>query len=77
MTVKVLNEQEVTEEAIEVLFEHLSPAKIARLLASWQVGRGDYLAIREQLFAEETVHGLFEKIEEYQTKKDQSRAGGP
>jgi hypothetical protein len=69
MTVSVLNEQEINQEAVQILFEHLSPAKVARLLASWQIGRGDYLAIREQMFSEETVDTLLEKIEEYQAKQ--------
>lgn len=66
MTVKVLSEQEVLLEAAEVLLEHLSPAKVARFWAAWQVGGGNYLAIREQLFAGETVTTLFEKVQTYQ-----------
>ena len=71
MTVKVMGEQQVTQEAIEVLLEHLSAAKVARLWASWQIGKGDYLAIRDQLFAGETVETLFEKIQMYQADKEQ------
>lgn len=59
--------QEVTQEAVEVLFEHLSPAKVARLLVAWQVGKGNYLTLRDQLFGKETVASLFEKVEAYQT----------
>lgn len=66
MTVKVMREQEVLQEAAEVLLEHLNPAKVARFWAAWQVGKGNYLEIREQLFAEETVQTLFEKIRAYQ-----------
>lgn len=66
MTVKVMREQEVLEEAAEVLLERLSPAKVARFWAAWQVGGGNYLAIREQLFAEESVQTLFEKVQAYQ-----------
>jgi len=70
MTVKVMREQEVLQEAAEVLLEHLSPAKVARFWATWQVGGGNYLAIREQLFAEETVTTLFEKVQAYQRGRD-------
>ncbi len=66
MTVKVISEQEVLQEAAEVLLQHMAPAKVARFWAVWQVGRGDYLAIREQLFAGETVTTLFEKVQAYQ-----------
>lgn len=63
MTVKVLSEQEVVREAAEILFKYLSPAKVARFWAARQLGGGNYLAIREQLFAEETVATLFEKVQ--------------
>ena len=66
MSVKVMSEQQVTQEAMEVLLEHMSPAKIAHLWASWQIDKGDYLVIRERLFAEETVETLFEKVQRYQ-----------
>ena len=75
MTVKVINEQDVLYEAVEVLLERLSPAKVARLIAAWQVGSGDYLAIREQLFAEETVTTLFEEIQEYQAQEGRTDHG--
>lgn len=66
MTIKVMREQEVLQEAAEVLLEHLNPAKVARFWAAWQVGGGSYREIREQLFAEETVQTLFEKVRAYQ-----------
>lgn len=70
MTVRVMSEEEIKHEAVEILLKHLTPAKFARLLATWQVGRGDYLAIREQLFAEEAVESLAEKVEAYQRSKE-------
>lgn len=66
MSVKVMSEQQVTQEALTVLMEHLSPSQLARLWASWQIGSGDYLAIRDRLFAKETVETLFEKVQDYQ-----------
>jgi len=69
MTVRVQSEQEVLREVAEVLLEHLSPAKVARFWAALPVGTGDYLTIREQLFADETVATLFEKIQAYQAKE--------
>lgn len=70
MTVKVISEQEVLQEAIEVLLEHMEPEKMARLLAAWQVGKGNYHAIRDQLFAGETVATLFEKIQAHQKSSE-------
>lgn len=69
MTIQVPSERQVIKEAAQVLLTHMSPAKAARFWASWQVGEGDYLAIREQLFAKETVKSLYRKIEEFQKKK--------
>jgi hypothetical protein len=47
MTVQVIREQEVLQEAAEVLWQHMTPAKVARFWVAWQVGGGNYLAIRE------------------------------
>lgn len=69
MTVEVINEQEVVYEAADILLRQLSPAKVVRLLVAWQIGRGDYLTIREQLFDGETVSTLFEKIQVYQSER--------
>jgi N-dimethylarginine dimethylaminohydrolase len=71
MTVRVIREQDVLQEATEVLLQHLTPAKVARFLAAAQVGGGDYLAIRAQVFAGETVATLVEKIQRYQGERQQ------
>ena len=69
MTIHVTSERQVVQEAAQVLMTHMSPAKAARFWASWQIGEGDYLVIREQLFAKETVKSLYKQIEEFQKKK--------
>lgn len=69
MTIHVPSERQVIQEAAQVLMMHMSPAKATRFWASWQVGEGDYLAIREQLFAKETVKSLYKQIKEFQKKK--------
>ena len=60
MTLTVENESAATAEAVEVLMERLPASKVARLLASWQMGRADYLKLREELFADETVESLYD-----------------
>ncbi len=47
----------------------MDPAKIAILVSMLPIGEGNYLAIREQLFAGETVDTLVEKIKAYQKSK--------
>ena len=61
MSVTVQNESATTAEAVEVLMERLPASKVVRLLASWQIGQGDYLKLRDELFAGEIVDSLFDK----------------
>lgn len=65
MAVQVLNEQEVMQEASEVLLTHLTPAKLARFWAALG-GGGDYLNIREHLLSGETIESLYDKIMDFQ-----------
>ncbi|MBL8079061.1 MAG: hypothetical protein JNM55_13940 [Anaerolineales bacterium] len=69
MTIHVESERQVIQEAAQVLIKHMSPAKATRFWASWQVGEGDYLAIREQLLGKETVKSLYKQVEQFQKKK--------
>ncbi len=69
MNVHVLSERQINLEAVQVLMQHMSPSKETRFWASWQIGEGDYLAIREQLFQNETVDSLYEQIKKFQEKE--------
>jgi hypothetical protein len=69
MTIHVTSERQVIQEAAQVLMRHMSPAKATRFWASWQVGEGDYLIIREQLFAKETVKSLYKKLGSFRKRK--------
>lgn len=69
MTVRVMSEQEVIQEAAEVLLKHMDPEKAARFWTIWQPGGGDYLTLREQLFAGESVSAICEKVQAYQEEK--------
>ncbi len=55
----VPNESATAAEAVEVLLERLPASKVARLLSTWQIGQGDYLGMRDELFASETVESLY------------------
>ena len=61
MSVTVQNESATTAEAVEALMERLPASKVVRLLSSWQIGQGDYLKLRDELFAGESVDALFDK----------------
>lgn len=69
MTVHVPSERQIVLEAAQVLIQHMSPSKAARFWASWQVGEGDYLTIREELFQKETVSTLYKQIKKFQEKQ--------
>jgi hypothetical protein len=70
MSVHVLSERQINLEAVQVLMQHMSPSKATRFWASWQVGEGDYLIIREQLFQTETVDSLYEQVKKFQEKAE-------
>ncbi|MBA3924352.1 MAG: hypothetical protein H0X31_22675 [Nostocaceae cyanobacterium] len=66
MRIRVLNEQQNLQEVLQVLLTHLEPSKVMKFWAACELGEGDYLQLKEKLFAEETVDTLYEKIKEYQ-----------
>jgi len=63
---KIVSEQEVFHEATEILLKNMSADKFARFWAALQKDNTDYLKIKEQLFNNETVETLYEKIENFQ-----------
>ena len=69
MKLTVPNESATTVEAVQLLMEQLPPSKVARLLSSWQIGQGDYLKIRDELFAVETVERLLQEASASANKK--------
>ncbi|MDJ0617651.1 MAG: hypothetical protein QNJ63_13070 [Calothrix sp. MO_192.B10] len=66
MTIKVINEQQILQEAMEVLMTHLEPSKVLKFWSACKLGEGDYLKLKDKLFEKETVASLYEKIEAYQ-----------
>lgn len=72
MTIKVINDQQALQEGLEILIAHLEPAKVARFVAACKLGEGDYLKIKENLFAQETVASLYEKVKAYQDSSSNS-----
>ena len=51
MSITVENELATIGEATAILLEKMPVSKVARLLATLQVGSGDYVKTRDQLFA--------------------------
>jgi len=59
MTVKLTNTQQVFQEAIEILFTHLTPSKMTLLLANWQHDESNYLKIKDRLFENQTIENIY------------------
>ncbi|MEH1809432.1 hypothetical protein [Nostoc sp.] len=66
MEIKVINEQENLQEVMQVLLTHLEPSKVMKFWATCKISEGNYLQVKEKLFAKETVASLYAKIKEYQ-----------
>jgi hypothetical protein len=70
MTVEGLREQKIFQEAISILIDHMEPARATRVWASLQIGEGDYLSIKDNLFDKETVEKLYKKVWDFQVDEE-------
>lgn len=68
MTVQIPSEADLMREVAQLLLQNLSPTKVARFWASWQIGQGDYLAWREEAFGQATVDDLYADILAFQAQ---------
>jgi hypothetical protein len=67
--IKVKNEQQVLQEGLQILFVNMEPSKVARFWAACNLGSGDYLKLKEELFGQESVASLYAKVLEFQESK--------
>ena len=72
MKIKVNNEQQILQEGFQVLLANLEPSKVMRFWAACQLGEGDYLKLKEQIFEEENVSSLYEQITAYQDMRQEN-----
>ena len=70
MNIKVVSDAEVLQEGLEILMSNLEPSKALRFLAACQLGKGDYLKLKEQLFRQETVNSLYDQVKTFQESTD-------
>ncbi|NEQ40629.1 MAG: hypothetical protein F6K40_32150 [Okeania sp. SIO3I5] len=70
MTTRTTNEKEVIQEALLILKEHLEPLKFFQFVAACNLGTGDYLDFKDQLFEDETHESLYQKILEFRKAKE-------
>ncbi|MEH2177227.1 hypothetical protein [Nostoc sp.] len=57
----------VNKRVYHLIFNcHLEPSKVMKFWAACKLSEGEYLQVKEKLFAPETVASLYAKIKEYQ-----------
>jgi hypothetical protein len=62
MNTRVIPDQDLWREVLEILQKYLNPSKAARVIASLRIGSGNYLDLKKTLFEGETVKSLARKI---------------
>lgn len=70
--IKVLKELEIIKEGQIALFEHLGPAKATRFWTVYDTGFGDYVEVKKDIFSDDTVDTLYEKILKFKSKSGDS-----
>jgi hypothetical protein len=64
-----LNNSQVIQEALSILIKHMEPQKFAQFVVACRLDKGDYIEIKEQLFKDETIDSLYEKIKIFEEEK--------
>ena len=72
MAIHVDSEADVMREVADILLRNLSPSKLARFWAAWQVGQGDYLQWRDETFGDLSVADLYEAVQAFQQEGDRN-----
>lgn len=65
--IQVKSEQQVLQEGLKVLLAHMEPADVARFWAACNLSGSDYLKLKDELFADESVDSLYAKILSFQS----------
>ena len=68
--IQIKSEQQVLHEGLQILFSNMKPSEVARFWAACNLGNGNYLKLKDELFAEESVASLYDKIIEFQKSKN-------
>ncbi len=62
MKINLNNDQQIIEQVFKVLIENLDTSTVMRFWKICNLGNSDYCQIKDQLFKDETVDSLYEKI---------------
>ena len=69
MTVEIPENEQLIEKVLLILQKQLPPIDFLRFVATFNLGKGNYLAFKNQLQENETVESLCQKIDEYENKQ--------
>ena len=64
--IQVKSEQQILQEGFQVLLSNMEPSAVARFWAACNLGKGDYLKLKDELFAQESVASLYAKVTKFQ-----------
>lgn len=64
--IQINSEQKVLQEGFQILLSTMEPSKFARFCAAWGASSSDYLKVKDELFAQESVDSLYAKISVFQ-----------
>jgi hypothetical protein len=67
--IQVKSEQQVLQEGFQILLSNMEPSAVVRFWAACNIGKGDYLKLKDELFAQESAASLYHKIVEFQASK--------
>jgi len=68
--IQVKHKQQILQEGLDVLLSNMEPSQVVRFWAACNIDSGDYLKLKDGLFAaEESVASLYSKISEFQKLK--------
>lgn len=65
------SDRAIIRAALQVLIEHLEPLKLARFVAACNLGEGDYLKTKDNLFANEIVDSLYAQIQVFEAAQNE------
>lgn len=70
--IQVRSEQQILQEGLQILLSNMEPSKVARFWAACNIGSGDYLKLKDELFAQESVASLYSKILEFESSEHEA-----
>jgi hypothetical protein len=70
--IQMKSEQQILQEGLNILLAHMEPSDVARFWAACNLRGSDYLKLKDELFAEESVDSLYSKMLNFQAVAKES-----